>query len=311
MSGSLFAALLLAFQYQIVGQIVAPTGTTFRQAQIESINHKIIKYDDINKKGKFSFKVPEGQYKITITTGSGHVEIRTIEVRESFANENYEIPIKIEMTDTGASAGQPAETPAASAPPAGVSPKAVEEVQKANEAKSNSKKAREHFERALAISPDYPEALDGLGKIDFQEKQVAKAIERFQKAETINPDFYPPHVDLGGAYLVTGDYERALAENAKAVEMRADDSVAQSQLGQSLFRLNRYDEALKHLEIAKQIDPASYTLPGLYMAQIHQARGENAAALAEYKEFLKLHPNHEFTGSIQNEIIFLEKQIAK
>jgi hypothetical protein len=55
----------------------------------------------------------------------------------------------------------------------------------------------------------------------------------------------------------------------------------------------------------------SYTLPGLYIAQIHQARGENAAALAEYKELLKTHPRHEYTGSIQNEIIFLEKQTAK
>jgi tetratricopeptide (TPR) repeat protein len=93
--------------------------------------------------------------------------------------------------------------------------------------------------------------------------------------------------------------------------MRPDDSVAQSQLGQVLFHLNKYDEALKHLEIAKGLDPVSYTNPGLYIAQIHQARGENAAAVAEYKEFLKTHPRHEFTGSIQNEVIFLEKQIAK
>ena len=52
----------------------------------------------------------------------------------------------------------------------------------------------------------------------------------------------------------------------------------------------------------------SDTLPGLYIAQIHEALGENSQALEEYKELLKRHPGHEYVGSIQNEIMYLEKQ---
>src|SRR5215469_6156535 len=107
-------ALFFAFQYTVTGQITAPPGTVFRPVQIESIDHKIVKYDNVNKKGKFSFKVPEGQYKITVTTESGLVDTRTIEVRESFADENYEIPIKISLLDTP-KAPEPASTSPAEA----------------------------------------------------------------------------------------------------------------------------------------------------------------------------------------------------
>ena len=298
-------------------QIIAPPGTAYRPVQIESVDHKIVKQEDVNRRGNFSFKAPEGQYKITITTDTGHSIVRTIEVRQAFTDNDdpYRISLKIELTDSGApAAAQPksaASKAAAAAPAADVPAKAAEELQHANDAKGNTRKAQEHLEKALEIAPNYPDALDALGKIYFQQKQFAKAADLYQKAVTANPNFYPARVDLGGVLLAMGEYERALPENSKAVEMRPDDSVAQSQLGQVLFKLNRYDEALKHLEIAKGLDPGSYTLPGLYIAQIHQARGENAAAVAEYKEFLKNHPRHEFTGSIQNEVIFLEKQIAK
>jgi tetratricopeptide (TPR) repeat protein len=295
-------------------QIIAPPGTAYRPVQIESVDHKIVRQEDVNRRGNFSFKVPEGQYKITITTESGHVVQRTIEVRQAFtdADDPYKISLKVELIDSVTPVEQP-KPKGGSAPSAaaGVSPKAAEELQRASDAKGNARKAREHLEKALDIEPNYPDALDALGKINFQEKQFAKAAELYQKALTINPDFYPARVDLGGVLLAMGDYESALPENSKAVEIRPDDSVAQSQLGQVLFHLKRYDEALKHLEIAKGLDPLSYTLPGLYIAQIHQARGENAAAVTEYKEFLKNHPRHEYTGSIQNEIIFLEKQISK
>jgi tetratricopeptide (TPR) repeat protein len=287
--------------------------------QIESVDHKIVKQEDVGRRGNFSFKAPEGQYKITVTTDSGHVVVRTIEVRQAFTDSDdpYRMTIKIELTDSGAPV---AATPAArtkapktaeAAPPSDVPSKAAEELQRANDAKGNARKAREHLEKALDLAPNYPDALDALGKIYFQEKQFAKAAELYQKALAANPNFYPALVDLGGVLLAMADYDGALPLNSKAVEMRPDDSIAQSQLGQVLFHLNKYDEALKHLEIAKQLDPMSFTLPGLYIAQIHQARGENAAALAEYKELLKTHPRHEYTGSIQNEIIFLEKQTAK
>jgi tetratricopeptide (TPR) repeat protein len=317
---SLFlSAQFLSAQFQVTGEIICPPGTAFREAQIESIDHKIIKHTGINKKNKFSFSVPEGLYKITVTAESGQSEQRTIEVRQAFANDYYEIPVKIEMLDVRAPAKTVKSSPAPDGSDAPDSPgnkaakaasKLAADVQRANGAK-NTKKARDILEKALEIDPQSADVLNGLGSTYSRDKDFRKAAELFQKALNVKPDFYPARINLGAALLAMGEYDRALEENSKAVEMQANDSVAQSQLGQSFFHLKRYDDAMQHLELARHLDPMSDTLPGLYIAQIHEARGENSAALAEYKDLLKIHPGHEYVGAIQNEIMFLEKQTAK
>ena len=315
----LLSSQFLSFQFQVTGEIICPPGTAFREAQIESTDHKIVKHTGINKKNKFSFSVPEGLYKITVTTESGQSEQRTIEVRQAFANEDYEIPVKIEMLDVRAPAKTVKRSPAAEGSDNLDSPsnkavkaasKVADDVQRANDAK-NTKKARGILEKALEIDPKSPDALNALGSTYSRDKDFHKAAELFQKALDVKPDFYPARVNLGAALLAMGEYDRALEENSKAVEMQPNDSVAQSQLGQSFFRLKRYDDAMQHLELAKHLDPMSDTLPGLYIAQIHEARGENSAALAEYKDLLKMHPGHEYVGAIQNEIMFLQKQNPK
>ena len=316
----LLASLLISSQFQITGEIICPPGTAFREAQIESTDHKIVKHTGINKKNKFSFTVPEGLYKITVTTASGQSAQKGVEVRQSFANEYFEIPVKIEMLDVGAptkpvktsrdatDASDEEDSKAYKAAKAAA--KLADDIQRANDSK-NTKKARGILEKALESAPKSPDALTGLGLTYSRDKDFRKGAELFQKALDVKPDFYPARVNLGAALLAMGEYDRALEENSKAVEMQPGDSVAQSQLGQAFLRLKRYDDAMQHLELARRIDPMSDTLPGLYIAQIHEARGETAAALAEYKELLKIHPGHEYVGSIQNEIMFLEKQTGK
>jgi tetratricopeptide (TPR) repeat protein len=112
---------------------------------------------------------------------------------------------------------------------------------------------------------------------------------------------------LGGALISIGNYERALVENFKAIAMRPGDSLAQSQTGQAFFHLQRYDEALVHLETAKRIDPASFTLPGLFIAQIRALKGDAAGAIDEYKEFLKTHPGYPDTQWVELQLLRLER----
>jgi len=123
-----------------------------------------------------------------------------------------------------------------------------------------------------------------------------------------NPNSYAAQVNLGGALISLGEYDRALQENLKALEMRPGDSLAQSQTGQALFHLKRYDEALPHLEKAKHVDPMSFTMPGLFIAQIRQFRGDKDGAITEYKEFLAEHPGGPFTTFVRSQLAVLEKR---
>lgn len=307
-SAVLFVLFLASAQFQVAGEVISPPGAAFHSVEIESVDGRFVKTGDINRNGKFSIKkVPEGLYKITVKSEDGRAEQRTIEVRPAFADAEGRVPIKFEVLD----AAPPKDQFTVGVTALGISPKAADELQRAYDARGNIKKERAHLEKATEISPNFPEALNNLGTTYYHEKEYGKAAELFQKAVDASPTFYPARVNLGGALLSLRDYDRALAENLKAVEMRPNDSLAQAQLGQTLFHLNRYDEALEHLKIAKRLDPMSFTLPALFMAQIYQARGETAAAIAEYKELLKTHPGYEYAAPIQNEILFLERQPAK
>jgi tetratricopeptide (TPR) repeat protein len=142
--------------------------------------------------------------------------------------------------------------------------------------------------------------------MSYRDREFDKAREFFERALRANPNSYAARVNLGGALISLGDYDRALQENLKALEMRPSDSLAQSQTGQTLFDLKRYDEALVHLQAAKRVDPMSFTLPGLFIAQIYEIRGDRASALSEYQEFLKVHPGNSYTAFVKRQIARLE-----
>jgi uncharacterized protein HemY len=51
------------------------------------------------------------------------------------------------------------------------------------------------------------------------------------------------------------------------------------------------DLAQKHLERARQIDPAHFSHPQLVLAEIHLRRGERREAADVLEEFLTYHPD--------------------
>jgi tetratricopeptide (TPR) repeat protein len=287
---------------QVVGEIVSPT-REFRRIQIESIDRRFVEYGDIDSNGRFSFKkIPEGLYKLTLI-GMPGAEQRTIEVRRAFADARGRVIIKIELADSKV----PKDGLKVGVAALGVSSKAMEEAQRATEARGDIEKARAHLQKAIDISPNFDEALNNLGTIYYGDKQFEKAAELFERALQANPNSFAAQVNLVGALLSLGRYEQALLENLKAIEMRPADSLAQSQTGQSLFYLKRFDEALVYLNTAERLDLLSFTLPGIFIARIREIQGDWSGAIAEYKEFLRVHPGHPQTSFVESQIRNLER----
>jgi tetratricopeptide (TPR) repeat protein len=81
-------------------------------------------------------------------------------------------------------------------------------------AEGNSAEARPHFERALALSPEFVDALVALGKIDAQDKQYPQAISLLQRAVTKEPANERAHYALLTAYRNSGDLDKAKQEKA-------------------------------------------------------------------------------------------------
>jgi len=49
---------------------------------------------------------------------------------------------------------------------------------------------------------------------------------------------------------------------------------------------------VKYLERARQIDPAHFSHPQLYLAEIHLRRGRKAEAASVLEDFLQHHPDY-------------------
>jgi tetratricopeptide (TPR) repeat protein len=304
---TVFFSMALLFaetrQFQVDGQVVSSQNERFRQVGIESIDRRFVKYGQVDPDGKFSFKkIPEGLFKVTVVTAAGRAEQRTIEVRPSLADSRGRVTIKIELNGPA-----PTDQFKIGAAAVGVSPKARDELRRAYEARGDVARVRRHLEKAIEISPNFDAALNDLGTMFYRDGQFDKARELFQRALQANPNSYTARVNLGGAFISLGDYQHALNENRKALEMRPDDSLAQSQTGQALFHLKQYDEALIHLQAAKTIDPMSFSLPGIFIARIYEVLGDRPGAIAEYKEFLKVHPGSPLTTFVTAEIVRLER----
>jgi len=92
--------------------------------------------------------------------------------------------------------------------------------------------AIQHFDRAELL---------------FKRGDYALAAKEFKRAIKHAPDFWLLHMNLGCAYYKCGDLKNACTALARAVELHPESKDAQYNLGLVLGRLERYDEADKHM----------------------------------------------------------------
>jgi tetratricopeptide (TPR) repeat protein len=79
----------------------------------------------------------------------------------------------------------------------------------------NAPEARAHFEKALALAPDFAEAMIALGKLDSEQKKYADAVELLKRAVKLQPANEAAHYALLTAYRNSGQMDQAKAEKAE------------------------------------------------------------------------------------------------
>jgi len=76
--------------------------------------------------------------------------------------------------------------------------------------------AKQDYEKALLIRPNYPEAINNLGAVYFAEHNFRKAIHYYQKALMLLPNSAVIAANLGTAFFARGKYEPGLAAYRRA-----------------------------------------------------------------------------------------------
>jgi tetratricopeptide (TPR) repeat protein len=170
------------------------------------------------------------------------------------------------------------------------------------------------LEDAITIAPQFSTAWNALGVIAFQTGDEARAETLFRKALDADPGAFEPLVNLGGVLLKKSALKKdsaqdaamtALPFNQRAVHDRPEDALANAQLGMNYFKLGEFDQAEQYLLAAKRLDPAHFTQPQVFLADIYARRGNRSAAIQELEDVLAIRPDGPLSDSIRQNLVQL------
>ncbi len=110
-------------------------------------------------------------------------------------------------------------------------------------------------DRALAINPDYPEALWSKGAALDQLGRHQEALNLYEKATTLKPDFAEAWINQGVALILLGQPEKAIPVLDRATQLKPNSANAWINKAEAYMELERFDDAIASLKKALEIQP--------------------------------------------------------
>ena len=148
-------------------------------------------------------------------------------------------------------------------------------------------KAFKNFEKAVALKPDYTEALYNLGITLRELGQVDAAIKCYEDALTINHAYPNAHNNLGQILLESGQPDAAMNHFEWAVAYQPEFAEAHNNLGSSLLALRQVNTSVTHYEKAIAIKP-DYQLAHNNLGIAYQRLGEIDKAFKSFERALAI-----------------------
>jgi len=121
----------------------------------------------------------------------------------------------------------------------------------------NLEKAREDYEKAIEVNPDYVNAYNNRGNIKSKQKDYDGAIADYNRAINLNGQLVEAHFNSGIARENLGDLAGAMEDFNRAIELDSEYGDAYFRRGSLKERLGDYPEALADFDRVLEIDPKS------------------------------------------------------
>jgi adenylate cyclase len=180
--------------------------------------------------------------------------------------------------------------------------------------KADNAKARELFERAASLAPEYAPVFMSLGWTHFddahhgwsesREESLLQAVELAKKAQALDDSGPMIHALWGAIYLRQGRYDQAIAEGEKSVTLGPNQADPHFLLAMYLHHTGRHKEAVPLIRKAMRLDPY---YPSTYLellSAVYLQIGEFEEAVEGFKMLVVREP-HRIVGHVGLAIAYI------
>ncbi|MFN0316197.1 MAG: adenylate/guanylate cyclase domain-containing protein [Burkholderiales bacterium] len=160
--------------------------------------------------------------------------------------------------------------------------------------------ARQMFERAIAIDPNYARAHVQLAWVHFDDWEfqwiegsggLDRALEAGKKAVALDAILSEAHVVFGWSSLWKKQHDTAIAELERAVSLDQNSDWANSFFAETLNFAGRPDEAIAYSKKSMRLDPNYPPWVAFCLAHSYYLLRRNDEAVAGLQDSLRRHPN--------------------
>ncbi len=168
----------------------------------------------------------------------------------------------------------------------------------------DNSKARQIFEQAIELDPDYAAAYTHLGWthwIDVWLKStksprdsIRQAFQSAKKAIALDDSLPTAYSLLASVYLIKRQHKRAISEAEKAVALSPNLAEIHTQFGQILNFAGKPEEAILHHERSIRLDPFARSSFFHLLGFAYRETGRNDEAIRACQKAIHLEPNNVF-----------------
>jgi tetratricopeptide (TPR) repeat protein len=153
------------------------------------------------------------------------------------------------------------------------------------------KKAIDHLEKALKLSPDYYEATLQLGVEQHRAGKPDEALRLFERAVALNPGSTPGRHALGKIYFEKQEFQKSAEVLTELTKMGSTDADVYTLIGVTFYKLNDFHRAEEYLSRALLLAPANTGSIRLQLFNVFMKSNRLPQALEQLEAYLKDSPN--------------------
>ena len=149
-------------------------------------------------------------------------------------------------------------------------------------------RARASAQKAVELDDTLAEAHTSLAYVFFYDFENAQSVKEFERAISLNPNYAMAHLWYGlGPLSAMGEFERAIAEEKRALELDPISPIINADLGTVYTLARRYDEAIAQLRDTVEMNPQFYG-GHRCLGWALELKGATGEAIAEYHKAFEL-----------------------